>query len=82
MKASSREKSRFGYGRIKYHREADFPDVLDYNGCRWYRTVYKYTFRATGMENYLYETCDREEDLRLYIDAAGNIWDEKERGIL
>ena len=34
------------------------------------------------MENYLYETYDREEDLKLYVDAAANIWDEKEHGIL
>lgn len=76
------QEKRFGYGRVKYHKESDFPYEIDYDGCHWYRTPYRYTFRETGMENYLYETCDREEDLRLYVDAAGNIWDEKEHGIL
>ena len=70
------------YGKAKYQREEDFPYELDYNGCHWYRTTYSYTFRATGRVNYLYDTYDREEDLRLYVDAAGNIWDEKESGIL
>lgn len=74
--------NRFGYGEIKYQSEKEFPFELDYNGCHWYRSTYAYTFRATGMVNYLYETYDREEDLRLYVDAAGHIWDEKEKGIL
>ena len=77
-----KKEQAFGYGKAKYQREEDFPYELDYNGCHWHRTPYGYTFRETGMENYLYETYDREEDLRLYVDAAGNIWDEKEHGIL
>ena len=76
------QEKRFRYGRVKYHKESDFPYEIDYNGCHWHRTPYGYTFRETGMENYLYESYDREEDLRLYVDAAGNIWDEKEHGIL
>lgn len=81
-KTNKNAESRFGYGEIKYHSENEFPFVLEYNGCRWYRTKYAYTFWATGMVNYLYDTDDRERDLRLYVDAAGNIWDEMERGIL
>lgn len=77
-----KKKSGFGYGRIKYQKAEDFPYEIDYNGCHWYRTMYDYTFIETGMVNFLYETYDREEDLRLYMDAAGHIWDEKEKGIL
>lgn len=77
-----KKEQAFGYSKAKYQREEDFPYELDYNGCHWYRTTYSYTFRATGRVNYLYDTYDREEDLRLYVDAAGNIWDEKESGIL
>lgn len=76
------EESRFGYGKVKYHSEAEFPRELDYNGCHWYRSRYAYRFRATGMVNYRYETYDRERDLRLFVDAAGNIYDEAEQGIL
>lgn len=76
------KENRFGYGEVVYHSEKDFPYELDHNGCHWYRSAYAYTFRATGMTNYLYNTYDRKEDLRLYVDAAGNIWDEKESGIL
>ena len=64
-----KKEQAFGYGKAKYQREEDFPYELDYNGCHWYRTTYN-------------DTYDREEDLRLYVDAAGNIWDEKESGIL
>lgn len=72
----------FGHGKIIYRKETDFPDVLQYGGCSWYRTRFRYTYEETGMQNYLYETDDRNEDLRLYVDAAGHIWDEQERGIL
>ena len=34
------------------------------------------------MTNYLYETFDTDDDIRLYIDAAGHIWNEEELGIL
>ena len=74
--------NKFGYGKIKYHNRNEFPEELDYNGCHWYRSIYEYTFVNTGMPSYIYWTYDREEDLRLYVDAAGNIWDEKECGIL
>ena len=71
----------FGTGKVIFHCKEEFPSELDYNGCHWYRSEYEYTVIATGMSNFLYETYDREEDLRLYVDAAGHIWDEKEAGI-
>ena len=27
------QEKRFGYGRVKYHKENDFPSEIDYNGC-------------------------------------------------
>ena len=39
------QEKRFGYGRVKYHKESDFPCEIDYNGCHWHRTPYGYTFR-------------------------------------
>jgi hypothetical protein len=77
-----KQEEKFGYGKIRYQSGNDFPAEFEYNGCHWYRSGYSYTFRETGMENYLYTTYDRDEDLRLYVDAAGHIWDEKEKGIL
>ena len=76
------KKNRFGHGKVKYHNAQEFPSTIEYNGCFWYRTAYGFTFVETGMEGFEYGTYDREEDLRLYVDAAGNIWDEKELGIL
>lgn len=76
------KKSTFGYGKIIYKEDKDFPDRLKYNGCNWTKTIFRYTFRKTGMVNFEYETDDRDRDLRLYLDAAGNIWDEEEMGIL
>lgn len=75
-------KTGFGYGKVKYRTEEDYPKGLFYNGCLWRRTPFQYTFQKSGMANFLYETDDRKEDLRLYVDAAGNIWDEKEKGII
>lgn len=65
-----KKEQAFGYGKAKYQRE-------DISPTSWITTAvgttYSYTFRATGRVNYLYDTYDREEDLRLYVDAAGNI---------
>ena len=72
---------RIRQGKIPEEREIS-PTSWITTAAHWYRTTYSYTFRATGRVNYLYDTYDREEDLRLYVDAAGNIWDEKESGIL
>lgn len=79
---STNDSTQFGYGKVIYKQENDFPAVIQHNGCFWHRTKYSYEFTKTGMRNYLYETEDREEDLRLYVDAAGHIWDEKENGIM
>lgn len=73
---------QYGYGEAIFRTKEDFPEELDHNGCHWYRTQWKYTATNTGMPNYLYETTDRREELRLYVDAAGRIWDEKDCGVL
>lgn len=76
------KKTESGYGEIIYKEDSDFPEEINYNGYQWHKTVFRYTFGKTGMVNFQYETDDRVEDLRLYLDAAGNIWDEMEKGIL
>ncbi len=75
------KRAAFGTGEVKYNSKEDFPDQIDYCGMHWYRTEYDYTFE-TGMKNLRYETNDTDDDVRLYIDAAGNIWCEEELGIL
>lgn len=76
-----RRKAEFGTGEVIYHRTKDYPYELDHGGFHWYRTQYEYTVTETGMSNYLYETFDTDDDVRLFIDAAGHIWDETELGI-
>lgn len=76
------KKKAFGHGEIIYRNPCDYPDSLTSNGRCWYRTCYEYTMVDTGMANYLYSTCDTDEDIRLFVDAAGHIWDESELGIL
>lgn len=73
---------QYGYGEVIFHSEEEFPAELDHNGCHWFRSRWEYAAANTGMQNFLYETYDRKEDLRLYVDAAGRIWDEKDCGIL
>ena len=80
-KEMSRKMTEFGTGEIIYHSEEEFPKRLEHNGYNWHRTQYEYTVAATGMNNYLYETYDSDDDIRLFIDAAGHIWDETELGI-
>ena len=77
----TKRRHSFGTGKVKYHAETEFPDLLEHDGCLLVRTD-KYAFVSTGMTTFRYETEGRAEDLRLYVDAAGHIWDEKTDGIL
>ena len=72
----------FGTGEIKYKKPDDFPSELHYNGCCWRRSRFQNMAFNIDMWNYLYVTNDRKLDYRLYVDAAGNIWDEAELGLL
>ena len=76
------KRAAFGTGTVIYKEADDFPDTIKSSGMLWYRTMYEYETVKTGMKNYLYETFDTDRDIRLYIDAAGNVWDEAEMGIL
>jgi hypothetical protein len=77
----SRKKTPFGHGTVKYRTDDDFPDLLNHDGGVWVRR-YRCKFLKTGMTLFEYESGAREEDLRVYLDAAGHIWDEKTDGIL
>lgn len=76
------KRDAFGTGEVIYTTAEDFPARVKCNGRIWIKTPYEMEFGETGMVNYLYETYDTDDDVRLYIDAAGNIWDETELGIL
>ena len=81
-KAREVKRQAFGTGKQVYKAENDYPFELDNGGMHWYRTNCEYYTVKTGMQNYLYITYDTERDIRLFVDAAGNIWNEAELGIL
>lgn len=76
------KRAEFGTGEAIYTTADDFPAEIEHYGRRWYRTEYEYTTVDTGMKNYRYETFDTDRDIRLFVDAAGHIWNEEELGIL
>ena len=76
------KRAAFGTGEVIYTTADDFPAEIDHYGRHWHRTEYEYTTVETGMTNYRYETFDTDDDIRLFIDAAGNIWNEEEIGII
>lgn len=81
-KAREEKRQAFGTGKQVYRNESDYPFELDSSGMHWYRTNQEYHTVKTGMQNFLYITYDTDRDIRLFVDAAGNIWDEAELGIL
>lgn len=77
------KENEFGYGDIIYDSIDEFPKTLSYGGKRYYRTRdSEMEFYDTGMTTCRYETLDTDRDVRLYMDAAGHIWDEDILGIL
>lgn len=76
------KRAAFGTGEVIYPTADDFPAEIDHNGRHWHRTEFEYTTVETGMTNFEYTTYDTDRDIRLFIDAAGNIWNEEELGIL
>lgn len=80
--ARQAKRAEFGTGEAIYTTTDDFPAEIEHYGRRWYRTEYEYTTVDTGMKNYRYETFDTDRDIRLFVDAAGHIWNEEELGIL
>ena len=82
--AKTREAKRlaFGTGKPVYKKKNDYPFELDNGGMHWYRTNREYHTVKTGMQNFLYITYDTDRDIRLFVDAAGNIWNEDKLGIL
>ena len=82
--AKTREAKRqaFGTGKQVYRKENDYPFELDDGGMHWYRTNQENHTVKTGMQNFLYITYDTDRDIRLFVDAAGNIWNEDKLGIL
>lgn len=78
------KENEFGYGDVIYNSIHEFPKTISYKGKRYYRTRYsEMEFYDTGMTVCRYETIDPDDrDVRLYMDAAGHIWDEDILGIL
>ena len=79
------KEDEFGYGHVIYDSIDEFPRTILYGGKRYYRTQYsEMRFYDTGMTTCRYETLDTDDnrDVRLYMDAAGHIWDEDILGIL
>ena len=81
-KAREAKRQAFGTGKPVYKAESDYPFELDNGGMHWYRTSQEYHTVKTGMQNFLYITYDTDRDIRLFVDAAGNIWNEDKLGIL
>lgn len=79
-KEIEKKKSAYGFGPIIYKSSDAFPDRISSNGLTWYKTAEEYE-TETGMQSFLYSAPGADPERRLFIDAAGNIWNETELGI-
>lgn len=80
------DSQKFGYGESKFKNYDDWPvEYIDEDGRFWTklpRTIAMSEYIETGMPIVDYSTDDPSNDLLLYIDARGQVWNEYVDGIL